>query len=153
MAEVTEQDLRVFTDAVIQYFSRLTGEAAAVQTSYLADGELPELDCTGLITFSGRYRGCIYCSADRAMLRDLLISQREPDLGEHNLLDTIGEIANTIAGITRKQLGSGLEISVPVKLSGDFSRIRASVRARPFTILVTWRNRPMAVVVDLESVD
>ncbi|MEW6166928.1 MAG: chemotaxis protein CheX [Pseudomonadota bacterium] len=150
MSALTAAEIKVFVDAVIRYFDRLTGDGAVVSASYLADTAIPRSDYTGLITFSGRFRGCIYCSAPRAMLPELLAALGEPDVSEPNLLDAVGELTNTIAGNARSHFGDGLEISVPVTIRGTSERIRAAVRARPYAIVVRWRRHDIAVVVDLE---
>jgi chemotaxis protein CheX len=49
-------------------------------------------------------------------IRELLLMQHETDLSESNLLDAIGEIANTLAGNARQTLGGGLEISAPTTM-------------------------------------
>lgn len=148
---MTESDLKVFVDAVTHYFMHLTHEPVAIRAAYLADVELPRLHYTGLITLSGRFRGCVHFSAARPMLYELLRETREPDASEDNLLDMVGEIANTIAGNARRHFGNALEISVPVTLRGT-EQARAMVRARPFVILLRWRGHEAVVVVDLEAV-
>jgi chemotaxis protein CheX len=70
-------------------------------------------------------------------------------MSEANLLDAVGEIANTIAGNVRRHFGGGLEISVPVRLAGQAEGIKAAVRARPFVIALGWRGHEAMVVVDI----
>src|SRR5689334_6559715 len=100
MNAISEQDIRVFVDAVGGYFSQITSEQAEVRAAYLArESDRPPLhDFTGTINVSGRYRGCIRFSAPRIMLRHLLMVMNEPSLVDENLLDAAGEIANTLAG-------------------------------------------------------
>lgn len=152
MSDMKEAELKVFTEAVTHYFSHVTSERAVVRAAYLADTTIPHLDYTGLITLSGRFRGCVYFSAPKPMVLDLLRAMQEPDMSDDNLLDAVGEVANTIAGNARRHFGSRLEISVPVTIRGFSDRIKAAVRTRPFAILVRWRNHEAAVVVDLEAV-
>ena len=63
MSDMTENELKVFVDAVTRYFNHLTKEQAQVRAAYLsADDHPPGIgDYTGLITFSGGFRGCVYC--------------------------------------------------------------------------------------------
>lgn len=150
MVELGEAELKVFVDAVTHYFSLTTREPATIRAAYLADVTIPRFQYTGLITFSGQFRGCVHFSASAAMIRDLLAEWSEKDTGEDNLLDAVGEIANTIAGNARRHFGKGLEISVPVTLRGASEQIKAAVRVRPFVISLRWRNHEAAVVVDLE---
>lgn len=150
MSDISAADLKVFIDAVTHYFSQITRKPASVRAAYLTNAAIPHHDYTGLITLSGRFRGCVYFSAGRSMILELLHEMREPDCGEDNLLDTVGEIANTIAGNARRHFGGGLEISVPVAVRGASERIREVVRARPFAVRTRWNLHDATVVVDLE---
>lgn len=151
MADISENDTRVFLDAVTQYFGHLTGEPATIRAAYLAQATLPRFDYTGLITLSGQFRGCVYFSASSLMAARLLLALREPDTGNANLLDIVGEVANTIAGNARKYFGAGLEISTPLTIHGHADDIKAAVRARPFAIELHWQRSEAVVVVDLEK--
>ena len=77
--------------------------------------------------------------------------QRETDLSESNLLDAVGEIANTLAGNARQTLGNGLEISVPMTMRGRSGR-PARVRQHPYVITFRWNTHPGLVCVDLDRV-
>ncbi|SMF95468.1 chemotaxis protein CheX [Methylomagnum ishizawai] len=149
MPELSEIDLKVFVDAVTHYFQTSTDEPATIRSAYLAQDIPPSESYIGLITCSGRFRGCVHFSAADRMVRELLRYWGEHDHSEANLLDAVGEIANTIAGNARRHFGTGLQISVPVKLRGPSERIKAAVRARPFVIALRWRDHNAIVVVDL----
>jgi|APMI01.1.fsa_nt_gi chemotaxis protein CheX len=155
MSDITEQEIKVFLDAVDTYFSQITKERAAVRAAYLADGEhLPQTyDFTGLIAVSGQYRGCLYFSAPAVMLRHLLLVMEEPSHSDENFLDAVGEIANTLAGNSRKHFGETMAISVPVTMKGAPERIKSSVRARPYVIMVSWKKYNASLVVDIERND
>lgn len=153
MPELREPELRVFVDAVMNYFSQSTREAASIRSAYLSDSVLPRFAYTGLITCSGQFRGCVHFSAPRELLRALLVEWAEHDMSEANLMDAVGEIANTIAGNARRHFGNGLEISVPVCMSGPAKAIKAAVRARPFVIALVWRGHESSVVVDIAPAD
>jgi chemotaxis protein CheX len=150
LTDLNESDLKIFIDAVTRYFSHLTSEPAEIRSSYLADTALPRFDYTGLITLSGSFRGCVYFSAPRLLVRELLIQLQEPDTCEDNLLDAVGEVANTISGNARRHFGSALDISIPVTIRGVTEQIKTSVRTRPFAILLRWQRYEAAMVVDLE---
>lgn len=151
MADISEKETRVFIDAVTHYFGHLTGEPAVIRSAYLAEGALPRFDYTGLITLSGQFRGCVYFSASKLMTTKLLIALREPDICNANLLDIVGEVANTIAGNARKHFGDELEISTPLSIQGHADTIKPAVRARPFAIELTWQRCEAVVIVDLET--
>jgi chemotaxis protein CheX len=146
-----ECELKVFIDAVTHFFLHLTSEPATIRAAYLAEADMPRFDYTGLITLSGKFRGCVYFSAPRRMVQDLLIRLHEPDTCEANLLDAVGEVTNTISGNARRHFGNQLEISVPITIRGAAERIRPSLRTRPFAILLHWQRYEAVVVVDLES--
>lgn len=152
MAVLSATELKVFIDAVTHYFSQLTSEKAVIRSSYLADAALPYFDYTGLITLSGQYRGCIYFSAPRRLVRELLIQLQEPDTCDDNLLDAVGEVANTISGNARRHFGSALDISVPQTMRGQAVSAQPAACTRPFAILLSWQRFEAVVVVDLEPV-
>jgi chemotaxis protein CheX len=105
-----------------------------------------------MITLSGKFRGCVYFSAPRLLVRELLIQLQEPDTREVNLLDAIGEVANTIAGNARRHFGNALDISVPITILGTSEQIKCGVRTRPFAIALRWQRYEAVVVVDIEAV-
>lgn len=150
MENLNKAELKVFIDAVTHYFTHLTREPATIRSSYLAEAEMPHFDYTGLITLSGRFRGCIYFSAPRLLVRELLIRLQEPDTCEDNLLDAVGEVANTISGNARRHFGNLLEISVPVTVRGATQKIKTVTRTRPFAIHLSWQRYDAVVVVDIE---
>jgi chemotaxis protein CheX len=84
------------------------------------------------------------------LLRELLLLQGETDLSQGNLLDAVGEIANTLGGNARKTLGPSLQISVPVKLHGS-GGIQARVRKHPYAITLKWNHQPAVVCIDMEK--
>ena len=71
-----------------------------------ATGDIEGHDYNGIVTFSGAYNGHVIVSMPAQLLKELLLLQGETDLSEGNLLDAVGEIANTLGGNARKALGS-----------------------------------------------
>lgn len=151
MANLSENELKVFIDSVTHYFMHLTNEPAEIRAAYLAEESMPRFDYTGLITLSGRFKGYVYFSAPRRLVRELLIQLQEPDTCEDNLLDAVGEVANTISGNARRHFGDALEISVPITIRGNTEQIKTSSCTRPFAILLNWQRYEAVVVVGLES--
>lgn len=151
MLELGETELKVFVDAVLKYFALTTKEEATIRSAYLAEAMPPCHPYIGLITVSGKFRGCVHFSTSAQMIRELLACWGERDTSEANLLDAIGEIANTIAGNARRHFGKELEISVPITLRGSSEQVRAAVRTRPFVIALNWRRHEALVVVDLAA--
>lgn len=151
MSDLKEEEIKVFTDAVAHYFGQLTREPAAVRGAYLErEGEAtPVYDFSGKIHVTGQYRGSVTLSAPRAMIRHLLVALHETDQSEENLRDTVGELANTLAGNARKYFGENMEISVPITAAGAIPGNDAA-RARPYVIMVNWKTYNASLVVDIE---
>jgi chemotaxis protein CheX len=145
---LAEGELKLFVDSVRRYFEVITQQPPQVTSAFLATGDLKGFDFNGIVTFSGSYNGHVIVSMPGALLKELLLLQKETDLSDGNLLDAVGEIANTLGGNARKTLGAGLQISVPVKLHGT-SGIQARVRKHPYVITLKWNRQPALVCVDL----
>lgn len=148
---LTEEELKMFVDSVRHYFKVTTAQEPKITSAFLATSELMGHDFNGVVSFAGQYRGHVLVSTPGPLLRELLLLQRESDLSDSNLLDAVGEIANTLAGNARKLLGDGLDISVPVTLQGA-SGIKARVRRHPYVITLRWGHQPALVCVDMERV-
>lgn len=149
MGALIEDELKLFVNSVRRYFSVTTSQEPQITSAFLGTSDIEGHDFNGLVSFSGTYNGHVMVSMPGKLLRELLLLQHETDLSDANLLDAVGEIANTLAGNARKTLGSGLQISVPVKLQGA-SGIKARVRQRPYVIALRWNHQPALVVVDME---
>ncbi len=153
MSDISEERIRVFTDAVKRYFSQTAGEAVEIDTAFLAeDGNPVYYDYTGLISISGGFRGCVYFSAPRVLLRHLLVAHGEADHREENLLDLVGEVANNFSGNAREHFGPAFAISPPVAVKGRPDRLKSDgFRRRPFVISVTWKAYTAAIAVCVEG--
>jgi len=151
--EFSEDRIRVFTDAVKHYFAQIADEAVAIDTAFLAaDGNPVCYDYTGLISVSGEFRGCVYFSAPRVMLRHLLMAHGETDHREENLLDLVGEVANTFSGNAREHFGPSFAISPPLAVSGRPDCLdHHEIRERPFVISITWKAYTAAIAVCVEG--
>ena len=152
MKDITEQDVKVFTDAVTDYFNALGDEPASIRTFSLACGEARESvgDLTGIITLSGDYRGAVYFAAPRALVRAVLNLQKTLSANDEFLLDAVGEIANTLAGNARRHFGSKLQISVPSTRIGGITPGAEHMRDRQFVIMIDWKHYAAVLVVDIE---
>jgi len=143
-----QKDLCVFIDALTHYFRQLTREDADVLPSYLSLHEIPVQEYTGLIGISGQYHGQVYFSAPSALLRHLMLAQGETQLTEANLLDQVGEVANTLAGNARSYFGERFIISTPRALRGE---PQTAIASRPFIIPLSWKKYNALLVVDVHS--
>lgn len=153
---MNQLELKAISDAVQAYFGRLTRQGVATGSSS-ASGDLPEFDYTGLVEISGAYRGCIYFTAPKLMLRYLLLAAGETLQSDEVFLGTAGEIAHTIASQARQRCGAALEISAPATLKGAGVRattIGQLLRAQPSTVIcIQWQALLGALVVDLTPAD
>jgi chemotaxis protein CheX len=143
-----ENELKLFVDSVRRYFEVVTRQEPQITSAFLGTGDVEGHDYNGIVTFSGAYNGHVIVSMPAKPLRELLVLQGETDLSDNNMLDAVGEIANTLAGNARKALGSGLQISVPMKIQGT-SGVRARVRKHPYVITLRWNHHPAMVCVDM----
>ncbi len=149
MGALDDTELKLFVHSVCRYFSVTTSQEPQITSAYLGTTSIEGHEFNGLVSFTGSYRGHVMVSMPGKLLRELLLLQRETDLNDANLLDAVGEIANTLAGNARKSLGAGLDISVPVRLQGA-AGFAARVRHRPYVITLRWNHQPALVVVDME---
>ena len=109
-----ENNMQTFIDAIVNYFSQMSDKKVVVGSPYLLDEKSMTIsDYTGVITISGAYEGCCYFTAPRILLRYIIMALGEPDTSEEMLLDTVGEVANTLSGNARRDLGREFIISVP----------------------------------------
>jgi chemotaxis protein CheX len=150
MDALTESELKLFVDSIRRYFEVVTRQEPQITSAFLATGDVAGHDFNGIVTFSGAYNGHVMVSMPARLLKELLLLQGETDTSESNLLDAVGEIANTLGGNARKTLGSALQISVPVKLQGA-SGIKARVRKHPYVITLKWNHQPALVCVDMSK--
>ncbi|WP_085314360.1 chemotaxis protein CheX [Derxia lacustris] len=151
MTELNEKDIRVFVSAVERYFQQITATAPTLRSAWLSTGDnaLPVHEFTGLIGVSGDFDGAIYFSTGQATLEHLLVSMREPLRDEANLLDAVGEIANTLAGNAREYFGERLVISVPMSMRGPSAVLQARACTHPYVIGVQWQRHEAVLVVNL----
>jgi len=150
MDSLTADELKLFVESVRDYFRVVTRQEPQITSAFLATGELQGYDYNGIVTFSGSFNGHVIVSMPGQLLKELLLLQGETDVSQGNLLDAVGEIANTLGGNARKTLGSSLHISVPVKLHGA-AGIQARVRKHPYAITLKWNHQPAVVCVDMEK--
>jgi len=154
MSDLSKQDIEVFSHAIDQYFTQTTQEPAIIEAAYLADNpqhEPPTYAFTGVINVSAKYAGAIYFSAPSAMMRHVLTSMKENNQSEENLLDAVGEIANTISGNARKHFGEHMEISTPNSVLGYPQALKNKARQYPYVILFKWKHYAASLIVDIKS--
>ncbi|WP_028310112.1 chemotaxis protein CheX [Derxia gummosa] len=151
MIDLNEKDIGVFVAAVERYFHQITATAPMLRSAWLstADEPLPSHEYTGLIEVSGDFSGNVYFSTGRATIEHLLVAMREPIRDESNLLDAVGEIANTLAGNAREYFGERLVISVPTTLRGPAPALQQRACSHPYVIAIQWQRHEAVLVVNL----
>lgn len=149
---MSEKTLQVFIDGVIHYFAHTTDKDVKVGTPFLINNNQPEaMDYTGIIGVSGPTRGCVYFTAPSILLKHLLMSIGEPDTSQENLVDLVGEVANTLSGYVRREFGKEFMISVPIIIDGAPSAIHLPQHLRSYVIPITWKSYSASVVICLQS--
>jgi chemotaxis protein CheX len=148
---LNEQDIRAFVYGTTRYFEVAVQQAASVGSPYLVTKGAPEVhEYSGVIAVSGRRNGIVYFSAPRAMLTVLLMKMNESNVSNEYLCDVVGEVANTIAGNVRRDLGKDFAISVPTVVSGAGSAVELPADTRPVVIPINWRTHVAKLVVCLK---
>lgn len=150
MSALSIEDLKLVAGSVREFFTKTLGVPAEFSSSYLCAQSFDVFEYTGVIGLSGEYHGNVVVSAPKALLCEALLMQGENDISDDNLLDAVGEIANTVAGNARQHCGEGLGISPPAKFKGQ-ARMQALVRSRPFVVQVRWAQHHALVIIDMEK--
>lgn len=146
-----EQRYQIFIDSVLQYFHQLKIEIA-IDTPYLKTNQHPILwDYTGIIGITGNQKGLVYFTAPTALLEQLLLAIDEQDCSDENLIDLVGEFANTIAGNARKDFGADFNISVPLVVKGKPDHLILPRNGHSFVVPIHWQEHQAAIVVFLQG--
>jgi len=145
-----EAEIRTFIEGATSYFEISAQQAASVGSPYLVtDGNPGAYDYTGIIGISGARKGIVYFSAPRGMLTVLLMRMHESDTSDANLMDLVGEVANTISGNARRDFGRNFIISVPTIVAHDVGKVTAP-HSKSYVIPINWRKHSAKLVVCLE---
>jgi len=152
MSDLSEKDIEIFIEAIGGYFKQITKEAASVGVAYLAKNAFPMNDYTGMIKVSADYEGALYFSAPSAMLRHLLTVMKEPNQSDENLLDAVGEIANTISGNARRYFGENMVISIPEKIAHLPENLDHQARPYAYVIIIKWKHYSASLIVDISRI-
>lgn len=136
-----EKNIRVFVDSIVQYFGHTYDPSVLVGSPYLIDDiREASADYTGVISISGQYSGACYFSAPAVLLRHLILSVGESDTSETMMLDTVGEVANTLSGNARRELGRKFVISAPHIIKGTPNNSAMLSGTRIFAIPINWKS-------------
>jgi chemotaxis protein CheX len=144
-----EESLQVFVRGAKRYFERVTGVAAKVQMPYLQTLGADLLDYSAVIGVTGHHKGCVYFTAQEPLLTRVMAALGECGTHETLFFDLVGEIANTISGNAREELGSAFLISVPVLLQGRPRHMPLPEQA--FVIPILWEQFRSSLVISLQE--
>lgn len=147
-----EKNFQVFIDSVANYFRQLNDENIVIATPYLNENHTPIVsDYTGVIGITGNNKGLVYFTAPKPLLEKMLVVMQESDHSEDNLVDLVGEVANTISGNARSQFGPEFNISVPFVFRGQPDSINLPKDRHSFVIPLEWKNLTAAIVIYLQN--
>jgi chemotaxis protein CheX len=143
------EDIKIFSDAAIAFFSQTTGHKAAVRTAYLLEESETVVwnDFQGRIDLSGNYRGSVTFSAPRGLLTHLLVSMGERSYTDASHRDIVGEITNQMSGYARRHFGEAMDISPPRVITQGEGVAPPGFAAAPFVIPMLWDRYEAHLVV------
>lgn len=147
-----EKQMQIFVGLVKNYFAQM-GEDMTVDTPYLLEeNTMPALlDYTGIIGVSGTRQGLVYVTASRELLDAILSTIGEQDNSDDNMVDLVGEIANTISGNARTEFGSQFHISIPLVFKGAPRGVNIPKNERAFVIPLEWQHKKGEIVICLQD--
>lgn len=143
------EDIKIFSDAAIAFFSQTTGSKAAVRTAYLLEESETVVwnDFQGRIELGGHYRGSVTFSAPRGLLTHLLVSMGERSYTDASHRDIVGEITNQMSGYARRHFGEAMDISPPRVITQGEGVAPPGFAAAPFVIPMLWDRYEAHLVV------
>ncbi len=147
---MTENELQVFIDGVVNYFNKFSADIAEVGSPYLVN-EYHSNDTIIMasIGISGKYSGMVYFFAPKILLTSLLTELGEKDLSNENTLDLAGEAANTIAGNARKYFGKDFMISTPVVKTGGIRSAVLPQDLKSYAIPIMWKGYKSMLILSV----
>ncbi|WP_201587962.1 chemotaxis protein CheX [Psychrobacter jeotgali] len=147
-----EQKLQVFLDIISHYFQQFANDELIIDTPYLLENKQPKLDdYTGIIGISGIKKGVVCFTATHELLSCMLDGMEEKDKSDDNLVDLVGEVANTVAGNARNEFGTKFHISVPLVFKGAPQSMVLPKDERSFIIPIMWRAKTGQVIICLQD--
>ena len=115
---IEEKRMQVFIDGVNRFFNEVNNVNAEIGTPYLVENDSPKShDFTGIIGITGPYKGCVYFTSPRALLRHILVSIGETDAVA--VLVLFQRIDNRLVRIRQINLGERRELDVGILVDVD----------------------------------
>ena len=148
---MNDQDIQVFISTARRYVASLEERPSLViEPPFVREKLGPFLEYTGIIGVSGRYRGVVCFTATGKMLGEILGLLKETRTDEAAKKDLVGEIANTLSGNAREELGSEFRISVPTVAVGSETSLGQRNGSRNYAIPLNWHSETAYLLVALE---
>ncbi len=148
---MNNSEIKYVIDTTIKFFSEITGKPAICGIPSIKNGVKFVMEYTGIIGISGKRKGSIYFTSDKKMLTALACMMLEIDQPtREDIMDLVGEIANTISGNLRTSFGDDFLISVPVTVEGSVNDIRIPESIDSYIIPIKWEKYQAYLVVSLE---
>jgi chemotaxis protein CheX len=149
---MNDQDIHVFISTASWYFASLEEKPSLViEPPFVREKLGPFLEYTGIIGVSGRYRGVVCFTTTGKMLSEILGLLKERRTDEEAKKDLVGEIANTLSGNAREELGSEFRISVPTVVVGQGAELSQRRNdSRNYAIPLNWHSETAYLLVALE---
>lgn len=136
-----EEKLKIFIDSIVNYFHHTSEPKVKVGSPFLIKTiDEVSADYTGTICISGAYEGACHFTAPSALLRHLILSIGESDTSEPMMQDTVGEVANTMSGNVRRELGKQFIISTPRVFKGTPTDVNKQEDTRIYAIPINWKS-------------
>lgn len=147
-----EEVLVVLVASATRYFRSRGREVPEVGAAIpLVPGRASEvlLDFAARIEISGAHRGWAVLSLERALAESVARDLGAKAVDATICGDVTGEMANTIVGNARRELGANFVISVPVLISGQLAELPLGWGAEIRVVAFTWRDRRAFLLVCL----
>ncbi len=149
---MNDNDLKMFVEGSSHYFNTVSQKPASIGAPFLIKDINKYLsDYTGIISISGNFKGCVFFSAPKNMLIKLLSTMEILTPTHVQLMDTVGEVSNTIAGNARREFGDKFMLSTPILLEGKSKRIKTSKIEEVYVIPIIWYQHQANLIINIEN--
>jgi len=110
---MTAQFYALLNDSTCEVFETMSFTEVMAEPALETDQEIPGLDVTAHVCLAGEISGllAVHCSRDFAhRCANLISGQEGEEATEARLCDTMGEIANMIAGALRQKMSARVDL-------------------------------------------
>ncbi len=150
---MNQKYLDIFILSLKHYFREYDHAEPEIGVPFVKKGDDIFLEMTACISISGEYRGAVYVTLSKNMIKEIAKMVLGGNLLEDiDLVDMAGEFTNIITGNARENLGSGFHISVPLVISGSIQNIHLPRLNQPvYVIPFSWKNENAYLFVGLDT--